>query len=277
MKIDMHCHVKEGSIDSRIAIEEYIRRLQEKGIDGMLVTDHDTYNGFRYWKNHIKGKKYRDFVVLKGIEYDTVDAGHILIIMPQGVKMKLLEMRGLRLEQLIDFVHHHGGICGPAHPCGEKYLSFTNTKCWRKTPELLEKFDFIETFNACETEESNAGAKYLAEQYDKPGTGGSDAHKPDCAGMAYTEFPKPIKTELDLIMQIRAKEDIKAEGSIYTKVSRDKLGRYKSLYSYSFWVYNNAGALWKKMGRKHKMHDEQPIDPIDPIEIPYLKKIKRKP
>lgn len=276
MKIDMHCHVKEGSIDSRIAIEEYIRRLQEKGIDGMLVTDHDTYNGFRYWKNHIKGKKYRDFVVLKGIEYDTVDAGHVLIIMPQGVKMKLLEMRGLRLEQLIDFVHHHGGICGPAHPCGEKYLSFTNTKCWRKTPELLKKFDFIETFNACETEESNAGAKYLAEQYDKPGTGGSDAHKPDCAGMAYTEFPKPIKTELDLIMQIRAKEDIKAEGSIYTKVSRDKLGRYKSLYSYSFWVYNNAGALWKKMGRKHKMHDEQPIDPIDPIEIPYLKKIKRK-
>ena len=74
MKIDMHCHVREGSIDSRIAIEEYIRRLQEKGIDGMLVTDHDTYNGFRYWKNHIKGKKYRDFVVLKGIEYDTVDA-----------------------------------------------------------------------------------------------------------------------------------------------------------------------------------------------------------
>ena len=276
MKIDMHCHVKEGSIDSRVAIEEYIRRLQEKGIDGMLVTDHDTYRGFRYWQNHIKGKKYRDFVVLKGIEYDTVDAGHVLIIMPQGVEMKLLEMRGLPLEQLVACVHHHGGICGAAHPCGEKYLSFTNTKCWRKTPELLEKFDFIEVFNACETEESNAGAKYLAEQYDKPGTGGSDAHKPDCAGMAYTEFPKPIKTELDLIMQIRAKETIKAGGSIYTKVSRDKLGKCKSLYSYSFWVYNNAGALWKKMGRKHRIHDEHPIDPIDPIEIPYLKKIKRK-
>ena len=94
--------------------------------------------------------------------------------------------------------------------------------------------------------------------------------------MAYTEFPKPIKTELDLIMQIREKENIKAGGSIYTKVSRDKLGKCKSLYSYSFWVYNNAGALWKKMGRKHRIHDEHPIDPIDPIEIPYLKKIKRK-
>ena len=56
----------------------------------MLVTDHDTYNGYRHWKNTVKGGKYKDFVVLKGIEYDTLDAGHILIIMPQGVKMRLL-------------------------------------------------------------------------------------------------------------------------------------------------------------------------------------------
>ena len=138
MKIDMHCHVREGSIDSKVPIEEFIKKLQSKGIGGMLVTDHDTYNGYRHWKNTIKGRKYKDFVVLKGIEYDTLDAGHILIIMPQGVKMRLLELRGLPLSLLIDFVHHNGGICGPAHPCGEKYLSFTNTKRWQKSPELIE-------------------------------------------------------------------------------------------------------------------------------------------
>lgn len=276
MKIDMHCHVKEGSIDSKVSLEQYILNLKAKGIDGMLITDHDTYNGYRHWKTTFKGKQYKDFVVLKGIEYDTVDAGHILIIMPQGVKMRLLEMRGLPLSELIDFVHYHGGICGPAHPCGEKYLSFANTKCWQKRPELLEKFDFIEVFNACEPMESNAGANYLAKQYGKPGTGGSDAHKPDCAGLGYTEFPKPIKTELDLIMQIRSKEDIKAGGEIYSKVSRDKLGKFKDVYSYSFWVYNSAGALWKKQRRKTKIYTERPIDPIDPIEIPYLKRIKRK-
>ena len=32
MKIDMHCHVKEGSLDSRVSMEEYIRLLQEKGL-----------------------------------------------------------------------------------------------------------------------------------------------------------------------------------------------------------------------------------------------------
>lgn len=276
MKIDMHCHVKEGSIDSKVAMEDFICKLKEKGIDGMLVTDHDTYNGYRYWKEHIKGKKHQDFVVLKGIEYDTLDAGHILIIMPQGVKMRLLELRGLPLNLLIDFVHHNGGICGPAHPCGEKYLSFTNTKCWQRSPELLKKFDFVETFNACEPPQSNAGAKLLAEKYNLPQTGGSDAHKIDCVGMAYTVFEKPIETELDLIMQIRKREPIKAEGDFYTKTTKDKIGKLNKVLIFSFWFYNRGLALMKKHRRKNKIQAEQPIDPIDPIDIPYLKRIKRK-
>ena len=93
-EIDMHCHVKEGSIDSKVGVEEYITILKKHGFQGMVITDHDTYNGYRYWKENIKGKKHTDFVVLKGIEYDTRDAGHILVIMPEGVKMRLLEMRG---------------------------------------------------------------------------------------------------------------------------------------------------------------------------------------
>ena len=71
MKIDMHCHVKEGSIDSKVGVEEYITILKKHGFQGMVITDHDTYNGYRYWKENIKGKKHTDFVVLKGIEYDT--------------------------------------------------------------------------------------------------------------------------------------------------------------------------------------------------------------
>ena len=74
----------------------------------MLITDHDTYKGYRYWKYKMKGKVHEDFVVLKGIEYDTCDAGHILCIMPEGVKMRLLELRGMPVAVLIDFVHRHG-------------------------------------------------------------------------------------------------------------------------------------------------------------------------
>lgn len=45
MKLDMHCHVKEGSIDSKVSLDEYITLLKERGFDGMLITDHDTYKG----------------------------------------------------------------------------------------------------------------------------------------------------------------------------------------------------------------------------------------
>ena len=212
MKIDMHCHVREGSVDSRVSLDEYITTLKEKGFDGMLITDHDTYHGYRHWKYHMKGKVHEDFVVLKGIEYDTLDAGHIICIMPEGVKMRLLEVKGLPVSALIDFVHRHGGILGPAHPCGEKYLSFTNTSRFYKSPELIKRFDFIEAFNACESAESNEGARKLAEKYKKPGIGGSDAHRPDCIGTGYTILPERVTCETELIALIRSKAAIEAGG-----------------------------------------------------------------
>lgn len=42
MKIDMHCHTKEGSIDAKVSIEQYIKKLISNGFDGMLVTDHNS-------------------------------------------------------------------------------------------------------------------------------------------------------------------------------------------------------------------------------------------
>lgn len=41
---------------------------------------------------------------------------------------------------------------------------------------------------------------------------------------------------------------------------------------YSFWLYNKGGELIKRRGRKVKMEEEHPIDPIDPIELYYTGK-----
>ncbi len=270
MKLDMHCHVKEGSIDSKVSLDEYINILKEQGFDGMLVTDHDTYKGYRQWKYKMKGKVHNDFVVLKGIEYDTYDAGHFICIMPEGVRMRLLELRGLPLAVLIDFVHRHGGILGPAHPAGGKYLSFMNTKRFYKSPELCKRFDFVEVYNACESVEANAQALRLAKRYKKPGIGGSDAHRPDCVGKGYTILPEHVSCETELISLIRAKAPIEAGGSIYGKTTKDKIGKANYILLYSFWIYNKAGALLKKRRRRIKGDIENPVDPIDPIEIQYL-------
>lgn len=269
MKIDMHCHVREGSIDSKVGVEEFITILKQKGFQGMVITDHNTYNGYRYWKNNIKGKRHTDFVVLKGIEYDTRDAGHMLVIMPEGVKVRLLELRGLPLSVLIDLVHRNGGVLGPAHPYGEKYQSYRNTKRFYKSPELMKRFDFVEAYNCCESEESNAGALRLAKKYGKVTTGGSDAHKPDCVGKGYTILPEPVTCETELISMIHKKTAFETGGSHYNKTTREKMGKINKVLVYSFWAYNKGGELLRRYGRKKKMVEENPIDPIDPVELYY--------
>ena len=65
IKIDMHCHVKYGSIYSKVSLDEYITKLKEHGFEGMLITDHDTYKGYRHWKYHMKGKVHEDFLFQK--------------------------------------------------------------------------------------------------------------------------------------------------------------------------------------------------------------------
>lgn len=250
MKLDMHCHTKEGSVDSKVGVEEYIETLISKGYDGMLITDHDTYNGYRYWKKELKGKKYQDFVVLKGIEYDTNNAGHMLVIMPENVKLRILEMRGMPLPMLLFIVHSFGGIVGPAHPFGEKYLSLANTKFFRKNRSIVNKFDFIETFNSCEPAERNIQARQLANIHDKPGFGGSDSHKVECVGTAFTRLPYRITKESELIRMVKEKQPIQYGGVIYKGTTKEKIGKVNDVLLYSFWVYNKVLGLSKVRKRR---------------------------
>lgn len=254
MKFDMHCHTKEGSMDGKIPIEEAIRILADKGYDGMLISDHNSYNGYRAWKKQIKGKKYQDFVVLKGIEYDTIDGGHILVIMPENVKLKILELRGLPVQLLIDIVHKRGGILGPAHPCGERYLSLLHTGKHRRRTSIMAQFDFVEGFNACEDEKSNHMAQTVAGHFGKPVFGGSDAHKADCVGLAYTWFPCRIQTESDLIACVKKGEGIACGGTYYRGTTKEKIGRANDLLVQSFWFYNRFASLFRRRKRMIEIH-----------------------
>ncbi len=201
-KIDMHCHTKAGSIDARLPMEDYIKLLKDKGFDGMLVTDHTSYKGYRHWLKHHEPMQ-DDFVVLKGVEYDTRDAGHFIVIMPEDVHLKVLQIRGMSVRQLEKVVHHFGGVYGPAHPFGARSSSAMFCHTMRKHPEIIETFDFIEGFNTCERKHANDVARILAERYDKPCIAGSDAHKAEYVGSAYTIFDVPIKNTDGLITAIK--------------------------------------------------------------------------
>ena len=249
MKLDMHCHTKEGSPDGKTALLDNIAILKRKGFDGMLIADHNSYKAYRYYR-HLD-KKPADFTVLCGIEYDTLDAGHILVIMPSGLCPKLLELRGLPVLLLIEIVHRYGGILGPAHPCGEKFLSIFNTRRGKALKErLIRKFDFIEAFNACEDDISNECATSLALKYHLPGLGGSDSHKDNCVGLGYTVLQEHITNESEFIHYIKKGRPTIAGGSHYFYTTKAKLGKANKILVYSFWFYNKFLAALRYKARK---------------------------
>lgn len=253
LKLDMHCHTKEGSLDGKIAIRDAICLLQKKGYQGMLITDHNSYKAYRYYKKNNLNKEFPDFVVLKGIEYDTIDAGHIIIIMPTDVHLPLLELRGLPVNLLIDIVHHFGGVLGPAHPCGEKYLSLMNTRRGKKSRSLITRFDFIETYNACESPQSNMAATELAKRFEKPGIGGSDSHREESIGFGYTMIEAVIKNETDFIHALRSDVAIFSGGERYMFTTKQKIGKINNVLVYSFWFYNKFLALFKRHKRNMEL------------------------
>lgn len=212
MKFDLHCHTKEGSIDSKVSIERYIKLLKDRGFDGFMITDHNSYKACHVWDRMKKRPEFSDFTVLCGVEYDTKDAGHILVIMPDHLYLPILNIRGMTLKRLLKIVHRFGGILGPAHPFGVRSSSamyFKNMKM-----DLLERFDFIETFNTCESARSNELAQQLAEKYGLPSFAGSDAHEERYVGMAATIIDGEITCNNDLIHAVKSGHAISAGGTV---------------------------------------------------------------
>lgn len=269
MKLDMHCHTKEGSPDGKVALLDNIAILKEKGFNGMLISDHNSYKACRYYKN--LENKPDDFTVLCGIEYDTLNAGHILVIMPTDVLPRILELRGLPVALLIDIVHRNGGILGPAHPCGEKFLSIFNTRIGKSYKEkLIQKFDFIEAYNACEDDYSNSDSKELASKYNLPEFGGSDSHKEDCVGLGYTILEKNVANETELIQYIKEGNPAVSGGTHYFYTTKQKLGKANDILVYSFWFYNRFLALIRGYARAFEFKHNPKLQTVKYRKSKYI-------
>lgn len=251
MKFDMHCHTKEGSIDSTVSIKRYIELLQAQDFGGMLVTDHNSYKGYDYWKQH-KSEMPQDFTVLRGIEYDTKDAGHYIVIMPDGIDLKVLKMRGMSLETLIKIVHNFGGVLGPAHPFGVRSASAMFFKKLKRNPKILRELDFLEGFNTCEKEKANRIAQTLARRYGLQCFAGSDSHREKYVGTAYTVFDRDISCNNDLIEAVK-EHGVAAYGGIERKFLKKHKLRNAFYTTWSFKAYNRSLGFLYTPVRNHKL------------------------
>ena len=276
MKFDLHCHTKEGSLDSKVSILKYISEYKKRGYDGFMISDHNTYKGCVAWDELRKlpelAEELADFTVIRGLEYDTKDAGHVLVVMPDDMYLRLLHIRGMRLRKLIYVVHSCGGVLGLAHPFGAASSSAMGFTIMNY--DLIDELDFIETFNTCESELSNYLATELAAKYELPGTGGTDAHREEYIGMACTEIDADIRCNNDFIKAITEGVAFRASGMEREEVRSGKAKEHwAGVLGYK--VYNRGIAkvrsIHRKLGHYRLTHSS---DMADTFEKPW-KEVKR--
>lgn len=216
-----------------------------------MIADHNSYKGCHAYDKLKKRNPelFEDFTVIRGVEYDTKDSGHVLVIMPDNVYLPVLKVRGMKLRRLLKIVHRMGGILGPAHPFGVKSSSAMHFR--NMDHERIERFDFVEVFNTCESELSNKLAGELAEEYGLPAFGGSDAHEERYVGMAATEINADIRCNNDLINYIRHGNMTEAYGTVREATNKSK-AKDHWIGIVAFKAYNRG--LAKLFALKRKYH-----------------------
>lgn len=200
MKIDMHVHTSALSPDSRLNPEEAVLAAMELGLDGICFTEHD-----RAWEMSDIDKlssRFR-FPVFRGVEVMIKEGGEILVFGLNCNFTTVIDIATLRAMAL-----KAGAFMIAAHP-------FRGFPChaiddFRKAADLVmkrpvfDKIDGLEGFNGRNLPGNNKFAIQLAEKLSLPNSGGSDAHSVDELAKCVTIFEKDIRSEMDLIAELKA-------------------------------------------------------------------------
>ena len=161
LTLEFHCHTT-ASKDSLTRPEDLIRTARKKGLDRLVITDHNSIGGA------VAAQKLDPELVIVGEEIMTT-RGEILAAF---VKEEI--PAGLTPQETIRILKAQGAFISVSHPYD------THRKGGWMEADLLEiipHVDAIEVFNSrCMDPRFNHRAKAFAEKHNLPGTVGSDAH-----------------------------------------------------------------------------------------------------
>jgi predicted metal-dependent phosphoesterase TrpH len=192
MRIDLHCHSKYSQ-DNFLEPEELIEQAIQMNLQGICFADH--YSMMPSWP--LERIKIPDgLYVFRGVEIST-DRGHLLAYGLEDDSWNIWTSHNhLNALQVIENVHRLGGICVPAHP-------FRGWDSFGEHVFSVEGLDAIETHNGLNIGEMNQKAIEAAKLRNLPSIGGSDCHKKEQVGRAFTEFKNPVQTIEELIEAIK--------------------------------------------------------------------------
>jgi hypothetical protein len=181
-KIDLHVHSKY-STDNDADPEETVLRALERGLHGIVFTEHYSYEASEPVEK-LKEKYGKDILLFRGVEYSTAE-GHCLVF---GADTDNLGIKYAPVSDVVRFVNRAGGVVIPSHPfrpgtsLGDLIMS-------------LEGLCALEGHNGCNMHVMNMKAIEAAGMLKLPYTGGSDAHEPHDVGACFTEFDDAVTYE----------------------------------------------------------------------------------
>jgi len=192
MRIDLHCHSKY-SRDNYLEPEELIEQAIKMKLEGVCLTEH--HSMIPSWPLETI-RIPEGFHVFRGVEVST-DRGHLLVYGLIDDSWNIWSNHtDLNALQVIQNVHYLGGICVPAHP-------FRGWDSFGKDVFRIDGFDAIETHNGRNLGNMNQKAIHAARQRNLSSVGGSDCHKKEEVGRAFTEFKNSVHTIGELIEEIK--------------------------------------------------------------------------
>ena len=188
MRIDLHTHTSALSFDSNIAPEELIRLAQKRGLDGLVLTEHDKIWD---WEELELLSRATRFPVLPAVEV-TTDLGHILVFglheLPRG------HHSARTLRSACDDV---GALMYLAHPARGGSVRI-------KPDELTTLFDGVEGVNGSDGALQNQASTRAGRGCRLPAIGGSDTHTSHEVALAATIFETAIQSMDDLLAALRS-------------------------------------------------------------------------
>lgn len=174
IRVEFHCHTVY-SRDSLNGLKRLLRACDKKGIDRLVITDHNTIAGAR------RAREMDAQRVIVGEEIITQEGGEILAFF---VEEEVLG--GLPAKEALSLLKEQGAFVSLAHPFDYRRHGWTRARL----EEVLPYLDAIEVFNARTlTSEVNHRAARFAAEHQLAGTVGSDAHTLFELGRATVQMP----------------------------------------------------------------------------------------
>lgn len=161
ISIEFHCHTNDSK-DSLTSPEELVAACRNKGIDRVVVTDHNTIAGA-----HAAQRLDPELVIL-GEEIMTTRGEILAAFVQEEIPA------GLTPQETIRRLKEQDAFISVSHPFDQ-----FRSGGWKENDlvEILPQVDAIEVFNSrCFLPRFNREARRFAERHKLAGTVGSDAH-----------------------------------------------------------------------------------------------------